>query len=148
MLGGKCVSGYHTGIHAADMAVQILSGAPAASIPVNHKGGNQFMFDYELLQKFKINPSRLPADSIIINQPHSFYREYKEFVWAISFVIFVLASVTLALGIDVAKRKQTENALRISEIQYRRLLNTLPSLYSMKIFHALKHLSTNCETPA
>jgi two-component system cell cycle sensor histidine kinase/response regulator CckA len=126
ILGGKCVSGFHTGIHAADMAVQILSGAPAASIPVNLKGGNQFLFDYELLQKFKVNPSRLPADSIIINQPHSFYREYKEFVWAISFVIFVLASVTLALGIDVAKRKQTENALRISEIQYRRLFEYSP----------------------
>jgi signal transduction histidine kinase/ABC-type uncharacterized transport system substrate-binding protein len=138
MLGGKSVSGFHTGKIAAEMALQILTGVSPSSIPVNSMDGNQFMFDYEQLQKFNIPETILPAGSIVINRPYSFYSEYKEFVWISSGIIIILAGFSFALGIDVAKRKKTENALRMSENQYRRLFEDSPISLLEEDFSQLK----------
>jgi len=49
-----------------------------------------YQFDYNRLKDFHIDPSRLPADSHLINEPPSFYHQNEHLVIGISIFIIVL----------------------------------------------------------
>jgi signal transduction histidine kinase/ABC-type uncharacterized transport system substrate-binding protein len=97
MVGGMLTSGYYQGKEAAKIARRILKGENADSIPVVMKSPNKFMFDYTQLEKLGIRSSQLPAKSIIINQPHSFYEEHKRLFVAILAVILIQGLVIVLL---------------------------------------------------
>ncbi|VVB71759.1 Pentapeptide repeats (8 copies) [uncultured archaeon] len=69
IVGGKLTSGTEQGRMAAVMALRILSGEKAESIPVVKSSPNRYMFDVLELNRFGIPLSRLPPQSIIINHP-------------------------------------------------------------------------------
>lgn len=71
IVGGMLTSGFYQGETAAKQALRIMDGEPASSIPVVKQGSNRYMFDSNLLKRFKIKFSELPADSIIINESDS-----------------------------------------------------------------------------
>jgi len=91
IVGGVLTSGFEQGQLAAGMALQIMQGQSADSIPIIHKGYNHLKFDYNQLKRFNINPAQLPPESIIINQPLNWWQLYK--VWIILIVFFVLLTI-------------------------------------------------------
>lgn len=102
LFGGMIVSGYYQGRTAAQMAISILNGKDADSIPVVAESANRYMFDYKMMKKYSIKLSALPQDSIVINEPSSFYdfyRKNKIYVLGISlvFLIIIVAIMTAAL---------------------------------------------------
>jgi two-component system, sensor histidine kinase ChiS len=112
IVGGNLISGYYQGEAAAKIALRILNGEPVANIPVLKQGANRFMFDYQQLQQFELLSAKLPKTSIVINQPYSFYQEYKTLVWIVITFISLLTFIIILLLINVIKRKQTEKALQ------------------------------------
>jgi len=68
VLGGKVVHGYSQGESAAEMALEILKGRSADSIPVKMKSPNKYLFDDVIIQKYGIAEKTLPDNSIVINQ--------------------------------------------------------------------------------
>ena len=102
LFGGMIVSGYYQGRTAAQMAISILNGKDADSIPVVAESANRYMFDYMMMKKYNIKISDLPEDSIVINEPSSFYdfyRKNKIYVLGISliFLIIIVAVMSAAL---------------------------------------------------
>lgn len=71
VLGGALITGYDQGKEAADMALQILSGTPAASIPPLLVTPTRLEFDWKVMAKLGIRVSSLPPGSEIINKPES-----------------------------------------------------------------------------
>jgi uncharacterized protein YjbI with pentapeptide repeats/basic membrane lipoprotein Med (substrate-binding protein (PBP1-ABC) superfamily) len=69
VLGGMITAGPVQGSLAADLALRILLGEPADKIPVIKTPPNYYMFDMLELRRFNISLSRLPSDSIFVNQP-------------------------------------------------------------------------------
>jgi len=112
VVGGNLSSGYYQGEAAAKIAQRILNGESVKKIPVLKKGANRFMFDYHQLQRFGLESAKLPATSIIINQPYSFYEEHKTLVWIVTTFISLLTIIIILLLINIIKRKQTEKALQ------------------------------------
>lgn len=56
-----------------------------------------YQFDYNRLKDFHIDPSRLPADSHLINEPPSFYHQNEHLVIGISiFIIFLIICLGIA----------------------------------------------------
>ncbi len=56
-----------------------------------------YQFDYNRLKDFHIDPSRLPADSRLINEPPSFYHQNEHLVIGISiFIIFLIICLFIA----------------------------------------------------
>ena len=56
-----------------------------------------YQFDYNRLNDFHIDPSRLPADSHLINEPPSFYHQNEHLVIGISiFIIFLIICLGIA----------------------------------------------------
>lgn len=119
LLGGKLTSGYYQGQKAAEMAEEILQGAPADSIPIVIASPNQYMFDYVQLNKFKIDMKKLPKNCIIINEPHSFFSENKSLVVNVIAIFFLLIIIIALLLSNIQKRRIAQKSLRKSEERYR-----------------------------
>jgi signal transduction histidine kinase len=111
ILGGKLISHFEQGKTAAEIALQIIAGKPIEDIPVLTESPNRYIFDYAELREFGIAKSTLPQDSIIINEPQTFYTRYKGLIWAVAFVVAVLLLLVILLSINVLKRRQVEEEL-------------------------------------
>ncbi|MBF0193290.1 MAG: PAS domain-containing protein [Magnetococcales bacterium] len=118
IIGGKLISGYHQGQGAAQIALRILSGEDPAKIQVKKTGVNQLIFDHKLLKRFNISFEKLPAGSKIINRPETFLNKYAKYVWGAAIVFITLFTMVVVLLLNISKRRQVENSLRISEERF------------------------------
>ncbi len=104
---------------AGEMATEIIEGKPIAQIPVVKSSPNIPLFDYRILNKFKISLSDIPAESVILNMPQSFYHQNKTIVWTV-FIFLILQSLAIGLLlVTIQRKRQTEVALSESEEKYR-----------------------------
>ena len=87
VMGGFMKSSYYQGRVAAELAGRILAGEEAETIPVVMNSPNYYMFDYIQLRRFQIPVSALPPESLIVNEPETFYYKYKTLIWSVSAVL-------------------------------------------------------------
>ena len=97
------------------MSLRVLQGEKVEDIPVLKESPNRFMFDYNQMTRFGLDPSDLPRGSILINEPQSFYSQHKAFSWSVTIIILSLLAFIIILGAAVARRKRAEEELRESE---------------------------------
>lgn len=119
ILGGKLISHFEQGNTAGQMALQILHGTPVRSMPVINESPNKFIFDYNEMKRFNIPESNLPPDSIVLNQPQTFYSRYKTLVWSTIAVFTVLMLLIAALVVNTVRLRRTQQKLRESEEKFR-----------------------------
>ncbi|WP_240192173.1 hybrid sensor histidine kinase/response regulator [Desulforhopalus vacuolatus] len=115
VVGGKMVSGISQGRGAAKLALQILQGTPLSDVPVVTNSPNQYMFDWEAMQQFKIHERDLPQNSIVINHPISFYTENKTIVHVTVIIILSLILLILSLFIVIVRLRKAQKDLLISD---------------------------------
>jgi len=108
VVGGRLLTGEHQGVVAAEMALKILSGQSADSIPIIRNDPGVFIFSYEALNRYDLRLSRLPAGSIVRNQPESFYYKYRIQVYALTVVFIMLILFILILTYNIIKRVRSE----------------------------------------
>jgi hypothetical protein len=77
VVGGCIDSAFRQGWVAADMALRILQGQDPQDIPVV-VGTEEYIFNYPQMRHFGIDRAALPADSIVINKPVSFYHHHRQ----------------------------------------------------------------------
>ena len=126
IVGGKLTSGFAQGETAARMSLRILQGEKVEDIPVLKESPNRFMFDYNQMTRFGLDPSDLPRGSILINEPQSFYSQHKALSWSITIIILSLLAFIIILGTAVARRKRAEEALLESEERLSTVLDKSP----------------------
>ena len=112
IVGGKLTSGFHQGEAAARIAQRILEGEAVEDIPVVKESPNRYMFDYEQLQRFGLESSALPADSIVINSPGTFYDRYKMLIWGSLGIVAVLILIVSILLVSITRRKRAEKHIQ------------------------------------
>ncbi|MDO9263205.1 MAG: PAS domain S-box protein, partial [Desulfosalsimonadaceae bacterium] len=120
IVGGMLTSGYYQGQKAAEIAINVLSGADIDQMGVTMESPNRYFFDYNLLKQHGISRSNLPKDSIIINTPATIYDFYKknELIVLISLSIF-LSTIVGVLLLGGFKIRRTHRKLTLSEKKYR-----------------------------
>lgn len=111
LIGGKVVSYFEQGRSAANMVVDVLNGTPIENMTMISESPNQYMFNYNMIQKFDIDEKLLPQDSILLNKEVSFYQQYKEMIFTVLFIALVLLSIIFFLVANIVKRKKIENKL-------------------------------------
>lgn len=127
VLGGMVVNSYGQGEMAAKIALRVLMGEKVSNIPVIHRSTNQYMFNYEQMQKFAIQTDDLPLNSIIVNKPSNVYSVQKDdaLKGILILVIFLISTIVILIR-NILMRRETEKILRESEERYKRLVELSP----------------------
>lgn len=121
LTGGRLLSPDDHGEEAGMMALRVLEGEPASSIPVEKEPQGEYIFDYVQLKRFGLENAPLPAGSTVINSPPPSIEIDRTVAVAGVFTIVTLALAVLFLGYTVRIRRRSEKALKESEEKFRAL---------------------------
>ncbi|QYZ79336.1 PAS domain S-box protein [Methanofollis formosanus] len=119
LVGGRLTSGKDQGTAAGEMALGILEGESASTVPVKKDLQGVYTFDYHQLQRFGLQESDLPAGSVMIHAPTSSIEIERDVLTVVLVALVILLLLVLYLGYTIRVRKKTENALRKSEEMFR-----------------------------
>ncbi|MBI5602870.1 MAG: hypothetical protein HY879_05905 [Deltaproteobacteria bacterium] len=121
IVGGVMTTGYSQGEAAGKQALRILRGGRVRYIPVERTAPKRTTFDYHQLKRFKIGRHQLPAGSLVINHPETFYQKHKRLINTAIAIIAALLAVISVLLINIQARRRTEKELMASREQLRGL---------------------------
>ena len=93
LLGGVVVSHFEQGRKAANMAGAILNGSNITEIPVIEESPNITLINYDVMQEFGVDPSLLPPNTTMINEPTSIYQQYKMEINIAAASFFLILSI-------------------------------------------------------
>jgi signal transduction histidine kinase/ABC-type uncharacterized transport system substrate-binding protein len=96
VIGGCIISSRLQGEAAGKIAIRIMEGEDVYQIPLESSINTNFVFDYQKLTKFNIPLERVPAGSVIINKPFSFFETYRSIV-IIAITIFCLLIIFIIM---------------------------------------------------
>ena len=112
LLGGSVIVPSAVGRRAGDIGLELLRGAspppagdPSLMVPPRP------VFNWAQLQRWGVNPDKLPADAVILHRPRTLWSDYRNFVLGAAAIILVLSALLLALVDLNRRRKQAEQAL-------------------------------------
>jgi PAS domain S-box-containing protein len=125
VLGGALLTGRSQGEAAANLAIRILQGTSASSLPLMQSSPTEIILDYNELQRFNIPLSAVPASSTIINRPKTFYREYQTTILAGGSFLIVQTLVIVLLVVAIRRRRRAEQRLSEAETRLDRMLQTV-----------------------
>ncbi len=132
VVGGRVISGFQHGQQAAELAIRILDGESAESIPIDPKPAGLYMFDYRVMEKLGIDEDLLPDDAEIINSPALFYELSKELFWTIIISFVLLLSAMVSLLVTMSERRKVERQVLEQLSFLETLMDTIPQLVSWK----------------
>jgi PAS domain S-box-containing protein len=133
-VGGKLLSGVRHGQDAARLALRVLSGEKAASIPIirDTQAESLLLFDWNVLQRLHIDHALLPPGSSFINEPRAFYELDKELFWTIMVSLALMLVILALLARNIVRRRAVEEKIK-DQLSFREiLLDTLPQLICWK----------------
>jgi len=103
VVGGHLQGGERQGTLAAGLALRIIKGEKASSIPVVAVPTVKWLFDDRQLKRFRIDPSLLPRDSEIRFAPPTFYERNRS--WVLGSLLFLVVGFTIAVGWTLVLRR-------------------------------------------
>ncbi len=115
-LGGKIFDHYKAGVHAAQIVEQIMKGKSVSDFKEDDYSAGQYVFDYQKLKDFGINPSSLPKDTVFMNKPVNFIKELREVLVPFSLIVFALVlTVFIFLGFYERSKKINEIVMAMNK---------------------------------
>jgi PAS domain S-box-containing protein len=134
LVGGFVTHSDAQGESAASMVKELLTGKAIGNIPIIEKSPNSYIFDHDKLEEFGVDMSKLPQNSIIYNEPGSFYENYETELTIIT-VTFIFFTIIIFMLIDsIEDKRKTKNELQMQLNFIETLLNTMknPIFYKDK----------------
>lgn len=115
IVGGKLNDGYFQGVEAASRTLAILKGTAPGALPIVRGSMNRFQFDYPQLQRWRIDVSRLPEGSLVVNRPPSLYEENAATIWFVAVFLALQSAAISVLLLNIRRRRKAEARLRATE---------------------------------
>jgi len=142
IVGGLLTSAIGQGEAVSKMALEILNGKKISQIPILEKSPNEYMFDYNELNRFNIDITKHVDDYILTNQPSSEYKKVTQFFILAILIILVLSIIVVTLRANIQRRLKVERALS-NRLEFDKvLLDTIPNPIYYKNIHG-KFLGCN-----
>jgi len=110
IVGGDVHSYAEQGRVVAQLALEVLSGTKAADLPIV-QGSNQYMFDWQQLQRWGLTKATLPTGSIVLNREPTLWERNKAEVTTALLVIVSLFSLTGYLLLEKRRLQSARDAL-------------------------------------
>lgn len=102
----------------AKQAFDILNN-PADKVSYMETVPNKIKLDYNIVNDLNINLSQFPSDIVLVNEPPSFYEEYKYEVWVVISILLTLFIGFLVAVFFYIRTKRLKDKLIISEAELR-----------------------------
>jgi len=106
-LGGSVVDSEDLGARSAQLALRVLNGVPSKELPIEVETKGAPMVDWRAMQRWHINPTRLPANSVVRYRPQTLWDEHRRLI-LVSMAIFIAQAGTI--GGLLAQRRQRRRA--------------------------------------
>lgn len=98
VLGGMVTGGEEQGIIAGNIGKRILLGEDVNLIKPILKSPHRYIFDYNVMNRFKIDTSTIAEDSIVINKTDPFYAIHR-----VEVIILLVSTILILLVIYISK---------------------------------------------
>ena len=131
VIGGVMVNAIEQGNLAAKKTIEIMEGKEASLISINIPT-SKYYFDYEVLEKFNLNNSKIPMLSTILNEPKSFFEKNRQFVDSTYFLLPLLFLLIIGLIVNITKKINLEIKLVEQSKLDNVLLNNIKSIIYWK----------------
>ena len=117
VVGGSLKSQEKQTAAVGELALRVLRGEPADTIPIASPNLQRNHVDWHQMQRWGISESALPAGTLMANKEPTLWERYK--VYVVLALTLVLAQTSLIAGllINRARRRQAEENLRASQVQ-------------------------------
>ena len=147
LVGGFVTHSRSQGTAAAKMVKSLLAGKTISSIPLIEKSPNSYIFDYKKLDSFNIDPSLLPSNSIVHNEPKTFYENYETELIMITLTFIVFTIIIFILIDSIEDKRKAKNEVQIQFNFIETLLNTIksPIFYKNESGHYIGCNDAFCE---
>ncbi|MBI5897003.1 MAG: PAS domain-containing protein [Desulfobacterales bacterium] len=127
-VGGRLISERAAGLQAADIALQLLGGTPAARIAAAPQDLSPPQYDWRALRRWNISENLLPPGSAIRFRQPSLWELYGGGIFA-GLILLLLQTLLIArLFIQRNRLRLAEGNLAQSEQRLRQITNSLPVL--------------------
>jgi diguanylate cyclase (GGDEF)-like protein len=113
VVGGVMTSGLEQGQIVGNIGRKVLEGEDINSISPILDSPNKYMFDYKAIERFGINESTIPEDSIVINKDPSFYITYKRELRILLVSLILIGLVIVIAMLELSKSKFNEKKLEL-----------------------------------
>ena len=117
IVGGALIDFAVIGERAAGAARAVLAGSPPSATPIDSRGTATYQFDWPALQRYGLDPARLPAGSRVINRIASPWEEYR---WPVLILIAVCVA-QLVLIVTLQHQFRQRQAAERAQETYRQL---------------------------
>ena len=128
IVGGRLYESEGVGKEAADVAIRILNGEPASSIPPRLFERLPARYDWRELQRWKINEKLLPPGSTVLFRQPTVWDRYR--AWIIAGISICILQALLITGLlaNLVKRRRAERSLTESEGRFQTMADAAPVL--------------------
>ena len=117
------------------IALRVLRGEPADSIPTSSPDLNVTEVDWRQLQRWGISEARVPAGTVIRFREPSAWERYKAYILSAVFAILGQTALIAGLLLQRARRRQAERKVRDSQAALRATYERNRALAS-RLLHA------------
>lgn len=130
-----------------NLARRVLGGKSPKEISVVKVGTNLYIFNWLGMEKYGVSKDALPEDSIIINEPYSFYQGNLALIWGGIAVLIVLSLLVLMLSRTVFTLRRARKELSYSERNYKSIFdNAMEGIFQLSQEGKFLALNKACAT--
>lgn len=111
VVGGYMLSPREIGLQIGNQLLKVLDGTNIDTIPLVGEAPHRYVFDFRQMERFGISGRDLPSGSTIIDEPDTFYYNYRHYFLAALAVFLAMVAYILVLLSGVAKLEKARRGL-------------------------------------
>jgi PAS domain S-box-containing protein len=128
IVGGRLYQAELEGIESARLAIRILHGESASSLPPVFVGPPGPQYDWRELQRWKISEAQLPPGSIVKFRQPTLWERYRTLIISGLSLLVLQAMLIFVLVVNLIRRRRAERSLRESQREFVLIANAAPVL--------------------
>jgi len=126
ILGGHMYSLARYGQEAGRLVLSVLDGAAPSSLPVVGPAVSETLLDWRQVQRWRLDPSRIPPDAITRFRELTFWEEYRGWMVGALALVTLQSLLIAALVMQRLRQRRAEARLIESEDRFTRLADEAP----------------------
>lgn len=115
IVGGRLYRPGIEGVESARLAIRILQGEAASSLPPKIIPPTPPEYDWRELHRFNINEDRLPPGSVVKYREPTLWEQYGYLIVTALLVVMMQLALIVGLFFNLRRRRRAERSLRESE---------------------------------